>query len=153
MKVASEKCSKNLINQKSIKTLIIPHLPNNFHESLFFSEIQYQENPTKKLRNNLINLYIQGIDYYNSQNKKDLSLYFQTKLLNTMKEIDYFEKTITKKSGEKEKEINSFIDEEKQKILEKEKNISDKIDKVLNEQLRGQQNQFLVNLNMKKNLY
>ena len=144
--------SRNLINPKSIKSLIIPHLPKNFHESLFFSEIQYQQNPTKKLRSYLINLYIQGIDYYNSQNKKDLSLYFQTKLLNIMKGIDYFENTITKKSGEREIEIDSNIDEEKQKILEKEKNISDKFDKVINEELRGQQNQFLVNLNMKKNL-
>ena len=148
----SKNVSRNLINVKSIKSLIIPHLPKNFHESLFFSEIQYQQNPTKKLRSYLINSYIQGIDYYNSQNKKDLSLYFQTKLLNIMKGIDYFENTITKKSGERETEIDSYINTEKQKILEQEKNINDKIDKIINEQLRGQQNQFLVNLNMKKNL-
>ena len=58
----------------ALKSLIIPKLPNNFHKSLFFNEIEYQKNPTKKLRRQLINLYIQGIDYYNIHNKKDLSL-------------------------------------------------------------------------------
>ena len=78
---------------------IIPKLPQNYHKSLFFTEIQYKSNPSKKIKKYLINLYIQGIDYYSSTKKQDLSLYFQTKLLNLMKEVDYFENFLSRKES------------------------------------------------------
>ena len=136
-----------------LKSLIIPKLPNNFHKSLFFNEIEYQKNPSKKLRRQLINLYIQGIDYYNIQDKKDLSLYFQTKLLNIMKGgIDYFEKLIEKKFEENKNKINNYIEEETQRCINQEKLMEVNINKVIKVHLKEQKNQFLTSLNGKRKL-
>ena len=137
---------------KIIKSLIIPQLPSDFHQSLFFSEIEYKKNPSKQLRKQLINLYMQGIDYYNTKNKKDLSLYFQTKLLNIMKGVDYFEKILEKKTEENEDEIDKFIETKKFKCLQQEKNIENNLNKNITEQLKGQEDQFLHNLSIKKKL-
>ena len=142
--------SKKLL---TLKSLIIPKLPNNFHKSLFFNEIEYQKNPTKKLRRQLINLYIQGIDYYNIHNKKDLSLYFQTKLLNIMKGgIDYFEKLIEKKFEENKNEINNYIEEETQRCIKQEKLMEDNINKIIKVHLEKQKNKFLTSLSKKRKL-
>ena len=135
---------------RTIKTLIIPKLPSNFHESLFFSEIQYEKNPSKKLKNYLINLYIQGVDYYTTTNQKDLSFYFQTKLLKIMKGTDYFEKISSKKI--EENNIDELIESQKEKFLNQEKNIDDNINNFIIKQLKEQQEQFLLNLTTKKKL-
>ena len=136
-----------------LKSLIIPKLPNDFHKSLFFKEIEYQKNPSKKLRHQLINLYIQGIDYYNIQDKKDLSLYFQTKLLTLMKGgVDYFEKLIEQKFEENKNEINNYIEKESQKCIEQVKKFNDNMDKVVNAHLKEQENQFITNLRKKRKL-
>ena len=142
--------SKNIKKLRTIKSLIIPELPPNFHESLFFTEIEYQKNPSKHLKKYLINLYIQGVDYYATTNQKDLSLYFQTKLLNIMKGVDYFEKISSKKFDEND--LDTLIESQKEKILNQEKNIENNVDNFIEEQLKGQQDQFLKNLNAKKNL-
>lgn len=137
----------------ALKSLIIPKLPNDFHKSLFFKEIEYQKNPSKKLRHQLINLYIQGIDYYNIQDKKDLSLYFQTKLLTLMKGgVDYFEKLIEQKFEENKNEINNYIEKESQKCIEQVKKFNDNMDKVVNAHLKEQENQFITNLRKKRKL-
>ena len=133
------------INEKSI----IPSLPPNFHKSLFFTEIQYQTKPSKNIKKYLINLYIQGIDYYSSTNQQDLSLYFQTKLLNLMKEVDYFEKTLSKK----ETEININIDSEKKNILSKAENIENNIYQIIDKEMQEQKNKFLNNLSIKKKIF
>ena len=142
--------SKTIKKLRTIKSLIIPELPPNFHESLFFTEIEYQKNPSKHLKKYLINLYIQGVDYYATTNQKDLSLYFQTKLLNIMKGVDYFEKISSKKFDEND--LDTLIESQKEKILNQEKNIENNVDNFIEEQLKGQQDQFLKNLNAKKNL-
>ena len=137
----------------ALKSLIIPKLPNDFHKSLFFKEIEYQKNPSKKLRHQLINLYIQGIDYYNIQDKKDLSLYFQTKLLTLMKGgVDYFEKLIEQKFEENKNEINNYIEKESHKCIEQVKKFNDNMDKVVNAHLKEQENQFITNLRKKRKL-
>ena len=142
--------SKKLV---ALKSLIIPKLPNDYHKSLFFKEIEYQKNPSKKLRHQLINLYIQGIDYYNIQDKKDLSLYFQTKLLTLMKGgVDYFEKLIEQKFEENKNEINNYIEKESQKCIEQVKKFNDNMDKVVNAHLKEQENQFITNLRKKRKL-
>ena len=142
--------SKKLV---ALKSLIIPKLPNDFHKSLFFMEIEYQKNPSKTLRHQLINLYIQGIDYYNIQDKKDLSLYFQTKLLSIMKGgVDYFEKLIEQKFEENKNEINNYLEKESQKCMEQVKKFNDNMDKVVNVHLKEQENQFLTNLRKKRKL-
>jgi len=133
------------INEKSI----IPSLPPNFHKSLFFTEIQYQTKPSKNIKKYLINLYIQGIDYYSSTKQQDLSLYFQTKLLNLMKEVDYFEKTLSKK----ETEININIDSEKKNILSKAENIENNIYQIIDKEMQEQKNKFLNNLSIKKKYF
>ena len=133
------------INEKSI----IPSLPPNFHKSLFFTEIQYQTKPSKNIKKYLINLYIQGIDYYSSTKQQDLSLYFQTKLLNLMKEVDYFEKTLSKK----ETEININIDSEKKNILSKAENIENNIYQIIDKEMQEQKNKFLNNLSIKKKIF
>ena len=135
---------------KAIKTLIIPKLPPNFHESLFFSEIQYQIYPSKHLRKYLINLYIQGIDYYSTEKQKDLSLYFQTKLLNLLKGVDYFEKITSKQFDEKN--IDTIIESRKSQFLIQKQSIDNNTNKNVEEELKGQQEQFLKKLNMKKKL-
>lgn len=135
---------------RTIKTLIIPKLPSNFHESLFFSEIQYQKNPSKQLKKYLINLYIQGVDYYATTTQKDLSLYFQTKLLNIMKGTDYFEKISSKKI--EENNIDELIQSKKDNILNQEKNLDDNINEFIKQQLKEQQDKFFTNLNAKKKL-
>ena len=142
--------TKNTKKLRAIKSLIIPKLPPNFHESLFFTEIQYQKNPSNHLKKYLINLYIQGVDYYATTNQKDLSLYFETKLLNIMKSVDYFEKITSKKFDEND--LDTLVESQKEKILNQEKNIENNIDNFLKEQLKGQQDQFLTKLNMKKKL-
>ena len=142
--------NKDIKKLRTIKSLIIPELPPNFHESLFFTEIEYQKNPSKHLKKYLINLYIQGVDYYATTNQKDLSLYFQTKLLNIMKGVDYFEKISSKKFDEND--LDTLIESQKEKILNQEKNIENNVDNFIEEQLKGQQDQFLKNLNAKKNL-
>ena len=142
--------NKDIKKLRTIKSLIIPELPPNFHESLFFTEIEYQKNPSKHLKKYLINLYIQGVDYYATTNQKNLSLYFQTKLLNIMKGVDYFEKISSKKFDEND--LDTLIESHKEKILNQEKNIENNVDNFIEEQLKGQQDQFLKNLNAKKNL-
>jgi len=142
--------NKDIKKLRTIKSLIIPELPPNFHESLFFTEIEYQKNPSKHLKKYLINLYIQGVDYYATTNQKDLSLYFQTKLLNIMKGVDYFEKISLKKFDEND--LDTLIESQKEKILNQEKNIENNVDNFIEEQLKGQQDQFLKNLNAKKKL-
>ena len=137
----------------TIKSLIVPKLPKDFHKSLFFSEIEYQKYPTKKLRNQLINLYIQGIDYYNIQNQKDLSLYFQTKLLDIMKGgIDYFEKRVEKEFEENKIDINNYIEEQMQSCFDQEKKIDDNINNVLKENLKEQKEQLFEKIKSKKKL-
>ena len=142
--------NKDIKKLRTIKSLIIPELPPNYHESLFFTEIEYQKNPSKHLKKYLINLYIQGVDYYATTNQKDLSLYFQTKLLNIMKGEDYFEKISSKKFYEND--LDTLIESQKEKILNQEKNIESNVDNFIEEQLKGQQDQFLKNLNAKKKL-
>ena len=137
----------------TIKSLIVPKLPKDFHKSLFFSEIEYQKYPTKKLRNQLINLYIQGIDYYNIQNQKDLSLYFQTKLLDIMKGgIDYFEKRVEKEFEENKIDINNYIEEQMQSCFDQEKKIDGNINNVLKENLKEQKEQLFEKIKSKKKL-
>ena len=137
----------------TIKSLIVPKLPKDFHKSLFFSEIEYQKYPNKKLRNQLINLYIQGIDYYNIQNQKDLSLYFQTKLLDIMKGgIDYFEKRVEKEFEENKIDINNHIEEQMQSCFDQEKKIDDNINNVLKENLKEQKEQLFEKIKSKKKL-
>lgn len=137
----------------TIKSLIVPKLPKDFHKSLFFSEIEYQKYPNKKLRNQLINLYIQGIDYYNIQNQKDLSLYFQTKLLDIMKGgIDYFEKRVEKEFEENKIDINNYIEEQMQSCFDQEKKIDVNINNVLEENLKEQKEQLFEKIKSKKKL-
>ena len=137
----------------TIKSLIVPKLPKDFHKSLFFSEIEYQKYPTKKLRNQLINLYIQGIDYYNIQNQKDLSLYFQTKLLDIMKGgIDYFEKRVEKEFEENKIDINNYLEEQMQSCFDQEKKIDGNINNVLKENLKEQKEQLFEKIKSKNKL-
>ena len=142
--------TKNTKKLRAIKSLIIPKLSPNFHESLFFTEIQYQKNPSNHLKKYLINLYIQGVDYYATTNQKDLSLYFESKLLNIMKSVDYFEKITSKKFDEND--LDTLVESQKEKILNQEKKIEDNVDNFLKQQLKGQQDQFLTKLNMKKKI-
>ena len=120
--------------------LIIPQLDSNFHESIFFLEIQFRKTPTKEIKEKLIKYYIKGVDYYTSTNQKDFSLYFQTKLLNIMKEQDHFEKTVQSKLIEEDykEKINN--------ILNNTKDASNTI----NEEIEKQKEQFLFNLSFKK---
>ena len=126
------------------KERIIPKLDNNFHESIFFLEIQYKKSPSKEIKEKLINYYIKGVDYYTGTNQKDFSLYFQTKLLNIMKEQDHFEKTVEsklKEENQKEK-INEIFDKANNTDIIKKNTI--------NEDLQKQKEQFLFNLSLKK---
>ena len=120
--------------------LIIPKLDSNFHESIFFLEIQFRKTPSKEIKEKLINYYIKGVDYYTSTNQKDFSLYFQTKLLNIMKEQDHFEKTVQSKLIEEDykEKINN--------ILNNTKDASSTI----NEEIEKQKEKFLFNLSFKK---
>ena len=135
---------------KSIKTLIIPKLPINYHESLFFSEIQYQTNPSKQLKKYLINLYIQGIDYYSAMNQIDLSLYFQTKLIEIMKRVDYFEKLSSKKYIEND--FDTLVESRKRELLIHIEDIENNWKKNIKEQFDAQQKQFSDKLRIKRNL-
>ena len=54
----------------SKKERIIPKLDDNFHETIFFLEIKFRKNPTKEIKEKLINYYIKGVDYYTRQIKK-----------------------------------------------------------------------------------
>ena len=126
------------------KESIIPKLDNNFNESIFFLEIQYKKSPSKEIKEKLINYYIKGVDYYTGTNQKDFSLYFQTKLLNIMKEQDHFEKTVEsklKEENQKEK-INEILDKANNTDIIKKNTI--------NEDLQKQKEQFLFNLSLKK---
>ena len=120
--------------------LIIPKLDSNFHESVFFLEIQFRKTPTKEIKEKLIKYYIKGVDYYTSTNQKDFSLYFQTKLLNIIKEQDHFEKTVQSKLIEEDykEKINN--------ILNNTKDAS----KTINEEIEKQKENFLFNLSFKK---
>ena len=135
---------------KSIKTLIIPKLPINFHESLFFSEIQYQTNPSKQLKKYLINLYIQGIDYYSAMNQTELSLYFQTKLIDIMKRADYFEKISSKKYIEND--FDTLVESRKRELLIHREDIENNWKKNIKEQIDAQHKQFSDKLRIKRNL-
>jgi hypothetical protein len=128
------------------KERIIPKLDENFHESIFFLEIQYKKTPLKEIKEKLINYYIKGVDYYTGNNQKDFSLYFQTKLLNIMKEQDHFEKTI--KSKLKEEDTKAKIKE----ILEKANDVDLIKKNTINTDLQKQKEQFLFNLSYKKRL-
>lgn len=128
----------------SKKERIIPKLDDNFHETIFFLEIKFRKNPTKEIKEKLINYYIKGVDYYTSTNQKDFSLYFQTKLLNIMKEQDHFEKTIQSKLIEEDQT------EKINEILSKAKNNDDNRKNAINNDFQKQKEQFLFNLSFKK---
>ena len=130
---------------KSKKERIIPKLDSNFHESIFFLEIDFSKNRTKEVKEKLINYYIKAVDYYTSTNQKDFSLYFQTKLLTIMKgQDDHFEKTIQKKL--KEEDHKNEIEE----ILNKEKDIESIQKETIDNELQKQKEQFLFNLSFRK---
>lgn len=129
----------------SKKERIIPKLDDNFHESIFFLEIKFSKTPTKEIKEKLIDYYIKGVDYYTSTNQKDFSLYFQTKLLNIMKDVDTFEKIVE----------NKLVDEKEQKekinlLLNKAKDMDTKPKYTINNEIQKQQDQFLFNLAQKK---
>lgn len=126
------------------KQRIIPVLDDNFHESIFFLEIQYKKTPVKEIKYKLINYYIKGVDYYTGTNHKDFSLYFQTKLLNIMKEQDHFEKTVEAKM--KEENLSEKINE----MLNKAKNIDTFQKNTIDDEIQKQKDQFLFNLSFKK---
>ena len=126
------------------KQRIIPVLDDNFHESIFFLEIQYKKTPVKEIKDKLINYYIKGVDYYTSTNHKDFSLYFQTKLLNIMKEQDHFERTIEAKM--KEENLTEKINE----MVNKAKNIDTFQKNTIDDEIQKQKDQFLFNLSFKK---
>ena len=128
----------------SKKERIIPKLDDNFHETIFFLEIKFRKNPTKEIKEKLINYYIKGVDYYTSTNQKDFSLYFQTKLLNIMKEQDHFEKTIQSKLIEEDHK------EEIKEIVSKAKDNDENRRNVINNDIQKQKEQFLFNLSFKK---
>ena len=130
---------------KSRKERIIPKLDNNFHESIFFLEIEFSKNRTKEIKEKLINYYIKAVDYYTSTNQKDFSLYFQTKLLTIMKgQDDHFEKIVQKKL--KEEDNKEKIDE----IINKEKDIENIRKETIDNEIQKQKEQFLFNLSFKK---
>ena len=126
------------------KERIIPKLDDNFHESIFFLEIQYKKTPLKEIKEKLINYYIKGVDYYTGTNHKDFSLYFQTKLLNIMKEQDHFEKTIERKMGDEnyQEKINELVKRAKDIEINQKNTIKNDIQK--------QKDQFLFNLSFRK---
>jgi len=126
------------------KQRIIPVLDDNFHESIFFLEIQYKKTPVKEIKDKLINYYIKGVDYYTGTNHKDFSLYFQTKLLNIMKEQDHFERTVEAKV--KEENFSEKINE----MLNKTKNIYTFQKSTIDDEIQKQKDQFLFNLSFKK---
>ena len=119
---------------------ILPKLDDNFHESIFFLEIQFSKTPTKEIKEQLINYYIKGVDYYTSINQKDFSLYFQTKLLNIMKDQDHFEKTIQ----------NKLIEEDYKEKIDNIINNSNDASNTINDEIQKQKEQFLFNLSFKK---
>ena len=123
---------------------IIPKLENNFHESLFLLEIQFKKTPTKEIKEKLINYYIKGVDYYTGINQRDFSLYFQTKLLNIMKEQDHFERTIKNKMVEED--YTDKINE----IMKKYNEINDVPKNTINDEFQKQKENFLFNLAFKK---
>ena len=126
------------------KERVVPKLDDNFHETIFFLEIKFRKTPTKEIKEKLINYYIKGVDYYTSTNQKDFSLYFQTKLLNIMKDQDHFEKTIQSKL--KEEDFKGKIKE----ILNEAKENDDNGKNALNNDIQKQKEQFLFNLSFKK---
>ena len=119
---------------------ILPKLDDNFHESIFFLEIQFGKTPTKEIKEQLINYYIKGVDYYTSINQKDFSLYFQTKLLNIMKDQDHFEKTIQ----------NKLIEEDYKEKIDNIINNANDASNTINDEIQKQKEQFLFNLSFKK---
>ena len=119
---------------------ILPKLDDNFHESIFFLEIQFSKTPTKEIKEQLINYYIKGVDYYTSINQKDFSLYFQTKLLNIMKDQDHFEKTIQ----------NKLIEEDYKEKIDNIINNANDASNTINDEIQKQKEQFLFNLSFKK---
>ena len=126
------------------KDKIIPKLDDNFQQSIFFLEIKFRITPTKEIKEKLIDYYIKGVDFYTSTNQKDFSLYFQTKLLNIMKEQDHFEKTIENKLVEKDqKEKINFL-------LNKAKEMNTTPKNTINNEIQKQEDQFLFNLAQKK---
>jgi hypothetical protein len=128
----------------SRKERIIPQLDSNFHESIFFLEIQFKKTPTKEIKEKLINYYIKGVDYYTGINKRDFSLYFQTKLLNIMKDQDHFEKTIESKMPEIDHSAKIKA------IMNKYKDMDDIQNNTLNDEIQKQREKFLFNLAFKK---
>ena len=129
------------------KKLITLKLDDNFHESLFFLEIQYEKTPTKKIKDKLTDYYMKAIDYYSSKHsKKDFSLYFQSKLLSLLKGEDYFEK-VTKAA-----ENENIIEEEKKELnylLTKEKKLHQDSKRIIQNDLNKQSKDFLLKLTSK----
>ena len=116
-------------------------VPEDFYESIFFSEIEYKNHPSKVLKNKLISLYIQAVDYHTAKNENDISLYFQNKLLHMLQRQDDLIKV----------EIN---EEEQNKKIEEIVNDVKKIEKAqndaLNNDMKKQKEKFLGNLYKKK---
>jgi len=128
--------------------LVKIRLEKNFHESVFFLEIKYKKNPTKEMKEKLIEYYIKGVEYYNSINEKDLSLSFQTKLLYLMKKEDYFENIINSRNKDL---LEEKIEREKaKKILKEEKDIDERQRSIINGEIQKQKDQFLSKLSQKK---